>query len=737
MKSRQFRLFILLILFLILSVLIYFSYIWFQETHNRSPYSVIPDDAIFVLHTNNFSKAWEESTESDFWKSLKETERFAEIDQSVTAIDTIIKNNKTVARLLENRPILISAHMTSTYDYKSLITVDLREVSKIAYLKDFALPVLKAYGYDYSKMTYNKNELIQVSDKDKATSFYISFIDNLMIVSFNEKLIKHTLDKKDNATLADAPKFNEVRNQTSQWSTFRVFFNYNKLEDFIRVYQNPAQYKAITDGLKYADFSGFDLNISDHNILLEGQTSLDIAASDLMKDLNQINPGKPAAFKILPQNTALYLSFTFRDFNNFQNVLEKQYKLQDSLAFNNYKKRVEQINKLLNINIEDYLTSWIGNEIAFLKLQANQKTKIKNSVLCLQAQDITQAENKLAELNEQVRKKLPAGFESKNYHGYPVYYLNINGLFRFFFSDLLSRIDKPYYTFINDYVVFSNNISDIYRMIDAYIVEETLLFNEEFMDFTSSLNNAAPLSIYVQTPETMKFLYSHANTRTKTQLEKNKEVITAFSRAGIQFIPASGNINTNIAIQHDPYGLYKMNLRQMESATTELYSITLKSKDFNINIPEKQSKNSTFLKLHYDESDIVKASGKLKRGTPDGNWRFYYPNGNIEAVVHYDKGTIDGKAYFYYNSNEQNLRCEAQFSDGELDGLYKEFYKNGKSKATLQFKNNQRHGDADFYYPGGELKIEAKFKRGSKKGKWKYYTPDGKEYDRKYWRSKH
>ncbi|MGM0612342.1 MAG: DUF3352 domain-containing protein [Bacteroidota bacterium] len=737
MKSRQFRLFLLLILFLVLSVLIYFSYIWFQETQNRSPYSVIPDDAVFVFHTTNFSRGWKEAKESDFWKSLQKTEKFAEINKSAIALDTIISKNKTVSRFLENRPILISAHMTSTYDYKSLITVDLRKISKIADIKDFALPVLKAYGYDYNKMNYKNHELIQVNDKDKANSFYFSFIDNLMIVSFNEKLIKHTLDQKDKSSLSNTPKFNEVKNQTSQWSTFRFFFNYSKLEDFIRVYQNPAQYKAITDGLKNADFSGFDMNISDHNILLEGQTSLDIAASDLMKELNQINPGKPAAFKILPQNTALYLSFTFRDFNNFQTVLEKQYKLQDSLAFNNYKKRVEQINKLLSINIEDYLTSWVGNEIAFLKLQPDQETKIKNSVLCMHAKDINQAENKLAELNTQVRKKLPAGFEYKNYHGYPVYYLNVNGLFRFFFSDLLSRIDKPYYTFINDYVIFSNNISDIYRMIDAYITEETISFNEEFMDFTSSLNNKAPLSIYVQTPETMKFLYAHANTRTKTQLEKNKEVITAFSRAGIQFIPASGNINTNIAIQHDPYGLYKMNLRQMESATTDLYSITLKNKDFNLSIPQNQSQNSTFFKLHYDDSEIVKASGRLKRGTPDGDWRFYYPNGNIEAVVHYSKGELDGKAYFYYNSNEQNLRCEARFSDGELDELYKEFYKNGKSKATLQFKNNQRHGDADFYYPDGELKIEAKFKRGSKKGKWKYYTPDGKEYDRKYWRSEH
>ncbi|MFW6019688.1 MAG: DUF3352 domain-containing protein [Bacteroidales bacterium] len=734
--KRQFKLILLLILILVFSTLIYFSYIWFQETHNRSPYSVIPDDAIFVFHTDNISRGWQEATESDFWKSLQKTEKFKEINKTAVALDTIISNNKTVARFLKDRPFTVSAHMISSHDYQSLITVDLRKVSKISMVKNFALPVLKAYGYDYSKMQYSNKELIQIIDKDKASSFYLSFIDNLMIISFNEQIIKHALDQEEKNTLLNNPKFNEVRNQTSQWSLFRFFYNYDKLEDFIRVYQNPAQYKTITGGLQNANFSGFDMTVSDHKILLKGQTSLKHKASDLMEELEQINPARPGAFQIIPQNTALYLSFAFQDFNNFQSVLKTQYQLQDSAAFSNYEKRIDQINKLLKIDIEENLSSWIGNEIALLKLQPDQKTKIKNAVLCLHADDIDRAQNKLSELNSQVKKNLPAGFISKNYHGYPVYYLNINGLFRFLFSDMLSRIDKPYYTFIDDYVVFSNNIADIYQMIDSYIAEATLSFNEEFMDFSSSLDKKAPLSVYLQTPEAMKFLYAHANTKTRAQLDENKEAIATFSRAGIQFIPGSGNINTNIAIHHDPYGLFKMNLRKMENISTELYSMTLKTKDFNLDIPENQSKNSTFLNLHYKESEVVKASGKIKRGIPDGDWRFYYPNGNIEAVVHYDKGQLDGVGYFYYNSNEQNLRCEVYFSKGEIDGQYKEYYKNGNLKAKLNFKNNQRHGDAEFYYPNGEMKIEAKFKKGSKKGNWEYFAPDGNEYDQKYWRSK-
>jgi antitoxin component YwqK of YwqJK toxin-antitoxin module len=84
----------------------------------------------------------------------------------------------------------------------------------------------------------------------------------------------------------------------------------------------------------------------------------------------------------------------------------------------------------------------------------------------------------------------------------------------------------------------------------------------------------------------------------------------------------------------------------------------------------------------------------------------------------------------------QPLLCEAEFDDNELDGSYKEYYKNGKLKASLTFKNNKADGNAEFYYPSETIKVKGKYKDGSKKGSWKYFAPDGQEFDKKYWKTK-
>lgn len=736
MKRKIIRILVALIITSAVGAAVVFAILLHQESSNRDPYTVIPEDAIFLIRSDNLSRGWEELTGTKFWKTLEKTEHYENITNTAASLDSIIQKNKTVYRLLEDRPVMVSAHMTSTYDYKMLITADLLKASKVVFLKDFAFQILKLYGYDFVKMDYNEHQLIEVVDKDKAESFYMSFIDNIMVVSFSQEVVKKAIDQKPETSLANNKAFNKAKNNISSVGLLRFYFNYSKLEDFIRVYQNPAEYRSLIDGLNAASFSAFDFDVSEHQIVLEGQTSYRDSISPYLQTVKQIRAEKPSAFRVVPKQSAVYLSFAFHDFSEFHSILKKQYIRQDSSGFAKYEKSINQLNKILNTDVEKHLSSWIGNEIAFIKLQPNQKTKIRNAVVCVHAEDIDNARKELSSLNDQIKKNLPAGFKAKQYHGYPVHYLNISGIFRFMFSDLLSKIDKPYYTFINDYVVFSNSITDIYRMIDAYVREQTLIFDDSYMDFVSEVHKKAPLSVYVNTPNAMKLLYSHANTRTKGKLNENNQVISSFSRIGLQFIPGSETIKTNLVISHDENALFKTRLQELETEATELYSLKLQAGDFLFKVPEEQEDNSTFVTLYYEDSVSIKAKGKLKRGRPHENWRLFYRSGNVKAMIPFKRGDVEGKAFFYHDVEGQPLLCEAEFDNNELDGSYKEYYKNGKLKASLSFRNNEEDGKAKFYYPSETIKIKGNYKDGSKKGSWKYYAPDGQEFDKKYWKTK-
>lgn len=735
MKRRIRRIIVFVIIIAVVGAAGIFAYLLYQETSNRNPYTTIQSDAVFVFRTDNLSRGWKELSGTEFWKALKNTPKYESINKTANKLDSIIARNKTVYRLLENRPVMVSAHMTGTYDYGIKITVDLLKASKIVFLKDFALQILRLYGYDYVKMKYKGQEIIQVMDKEKAESFYMAFIDNIMVTSFQQSIIKETIDLEEKKSLARSNEFQKAKNNISSVGLLRFYFNFDRMKDFIRVYQDPSNYKSLIKTTKAAGYMALDLNAETKRLTLQGQTSYhDSIVSPYIKTLRDIKPKKAKAFSIVPRQTAVYLSFTFKDFANFHSRLVENYKTIDSASYKTYVKGREQINKILNVDIEEKLTSWIGQEIAFLKLQPGHKTNVKDAVVCIQADDVGQAHQSLDKLNEQIRKNLPAKFESHEYLGRQIYYLNISGFFRFLFSNLLSKIDKPYYTFLEDQVIFSNRIENLYRMIDAYVKGQTLASNDKYMDFASGINSRSPVNIYINTPSALEFLYSHANTRTRNQIKENKEVLASFSRIGIQIKPGNTTIETNLLLDYDQDALYQTALDKLENKATDLYSLKLQKKDFSPKIPENYTEHSTFITLYYADSIKTRAEGKLKRGKPDGTWRFYYPSGNIKAVVDYKKGKVENKAFFYYNHPSQPLLCEAQFDNNELEGPYREYYKNGNLKAKLTFDNNRADGAAVFYYTNEGVKIKGKYKKGNKKGNWTYYTPEGKEYDKKYMR---
>lgn len=78
-------------------------------------------------------------------------------------------------------------------------------------------------------------------------------------------------------------------------------------------------------------------------------------------------------------------------------------------------------------------------------------------ILAIHSKDIDYAQDQLNYLSEQIRLRTPVKFRNINYNGYTINYLSLKGFFRLFAGGLFDRLEKPYYTIIGDYVLFSNS----------------------------------------------------------------------------------------------------------------------------------------------------------------------------------------------------------------------------------------------------------------------------------------
>jgi len=115
----------------------------------------------------------------------------------------------------------------------------------------------------------------------------------------------------------------------------------------------------------------------------------------------------------------------------------------------------------------------------------------------------------------------------------------------------------------------------------------------------------------------------------------------------------------------------------------------------------------------------------------------YYPNGKVKIVATYDKNGIPEGVRREYNQEGEveksyiflhgKIIGEGIFTDeGLREGLWKEYYPDGKLKATGKYSADKKVGNWKFFYPNGKLEQIGKYIDGNADSLWRWYYPTGK-----------
>ena len=148
----------------------------------------------------------------------------------------------------------------------------------------------------------------------------------------------------------------------------------------------------------------------------------------------------------------------------------------------------------------------------------------------------------------------------------------------------------------------------------------------------------------------------------------------------------------------------------------------------------KEGERDGLTKQFYSDTGKLRVSGNYKNGVLDGEFKAYYPNGNLQGEVTYKNGEMNGEFKEYHENknirlsgNYKNSLQEGEwksyledgtletivnYKDGELNGLKEDYYKNGNVWTRQEFKNNELDGVYEVYYENGNPQLKAKMKNG-------------------------
>ena len=119
----------------------------------------------------------------------------------------------------------------------------------------------------------------------------------------------------------------------------------------------------------------------------------------------------------------------------------------------------------------------------------------------------------------------------------------------------------------------------------------------------------------------------------------------------------------------------------------------------------------------------IKEIGHWKDGKQNGVFQLYTEEGILVDDANFKDGERDGLTEQYY-SDTGNLRAKAVYKNGVLHGEFKYCFPNGHTRAIANYENGNLNGKFDEYYENGNLKLTGLYKENLQEGEWQYFNED-------------
>jgi hypothetical protein len=651
-----------LFLLVLIAGIVITGYIFLIEpsTSYQSVY-LVPENAAFIIETDRPFKAWENIVHSKAWNSLRTNDFLAQLDTNIRSLDSLISSKRVLFKLFGSRKILISAHpYHNKYDF--LYIADLKKISKF---RDVNKYMQKIPGDDF-KLTQTEHKGLQIYelyDKESGETYYFSLVKNQLIFSKNPLLLVFSIDQMEELIIGRDLNYIQVAKKISGEGLFNIYINYRYFVNYIEnMLGKTNEFISSLSGSLYYSGISFDID-EDALIKLSGFTTVNDTVSSYFLAILNSGKGSKNILNVTPKRAASYICIGFDDMATFYENLESS--LGEDIA-REYQSAVKKIEKRLKINIRANFFNWIDDEIAMIQTQPSNLGKENEFAVVFKAKSRNMAEKNLDYINTQIRKNTPVKFKEVIYNGYTINYLHIPGFFKMILGKLLERLEKPYYTIIDRYVIFSNHPQTLKSIIDDYESGNTLANSVEFYNFSKNFSNKSSVFLYIQTPLFLSNLKEFVGPQTWLSLQKNKEYINAFPQIGFQVNNADNLLKLELAAQY--YG-------KAEEFKPVKYDIETMLPLAADTLVSAQKADSSELII---ESEIVITD--LDAGRHDE----YFENGQLKLTV--------------------------GLKNGLKHGNFKEYYENGTLKIRGRYKDNNKYSKWSYFNKQGELIDEKEFK---------------------------
>lgn len=636
-------------------------YLFVSPDHNIQQIYLVPEDAAFIIQSSAPVEDWEKFSGSETWQCLKKAKSFEEVAKSVEKLDSVVKSNKVLLSLVGERDMLISLHKTRPTDWDFLLILDMQKASKMDILKEQVETVLVMSGFTVTNRMHNGINILEMRDADTRDIFYIAFVDNHLVGSYTSGLVESAIDSRNKPKIGLDHSFIETEKLVSGKGLLRVFINYARIPQFMSIYLGTRN-EYIDLFSKSMNFAGLYLNSDNDRMEVKGYTLRKDSADPYVTALLNSGKHKMKAHEILSSRTALYTNIGFDNPVTFVKELETALSVHDKQLYESYVSSRKKIESLFGISLEENFLSWMSGEFALTQSEAGLLGREPELILAIRAKNMKDARKNMELIEKKIKHRTPVKIKTVTYKDFEINYVEMKGFFRLFFGKLFDKFEKPYYTYVDDYVVFSNKAASLLSFVEDYEQKNTLEKNAGFENALSYLKSSSTLFLYTDVRKFYTQLKPMMNPATWKEIQSNKDVLYSFPYWTMQIIGDGQSASLQYVMDYSPYKPEETIDMDADEEDEEADTDALSEK-------EQLSELESFY--------VEKFEGNVLRE--------FYPEGA--------------------------LKSETEVKEGKRHGRYREYYENGKLKLRGKYSNNRPKGTWKYYTEEGKLERKEVFKK--------------------------
>lgn len=655
------------------------------------PFSYVPSNAMYILETNEPVETWEKISDSKFWKHLQTQPYFGELTKDAASLDTLIHQNKDVLDFFGKRQLLISSHIHKQGDYDFLFIIDLKR--ELPFILEEYIGKIMSSDDDSSNYIHNDSRIFLIKNNADNSQWAISVRKHLLICSQTPALVEAALDERNNPNGFDKNRrFEEIVSKTSTKNLGRLFINYDLIDEFFGLYMDESN-EYLNDMSEALFFSGLNLDLEQigdnddenaSNILrMIGSTVINDSLPSHIRALLLSGSSDITAARVVPQRSAFYFSVNFDDFLTYYDKFIEVLK-RDPEAYQESQNQIRTVERLLNISVRDNFFSWIGSEMAIIQSEASESVdKNDEYALVFKAKSISEATAQLEFIGEKIRKRTPVKVVVSEHRGHKISMLAVKGFFKLVMGKYFDKIEKPYFTFIEDYVIFSNSPKTLKSLIDDYEMGLTLAkspsFQKFFKEFEADNSN---FFAYVNMPVALKTLKRSMSPETWQTMQKNSNYVISQPHWGFQLKKDKTHFYDTrlVTVYENPAKVRKDYSLAQETRKNMLEQLNTK------NILDKVFGTEEKIDL-FEELQTIPDSELIELDKDNAERRLVVQSKEDTRYEYEVKGTL--KDGIFREFKAEKLIIEGYYKDDKRDGKWRFYDKDGKIKERKRYKDGK------------------------------------------------